>query len=170
MEQILPCTGRGLDPRDFYTSDSSILDKGFDLGQDLYEWADSEVQDNILVRALGLFKVATYFILIFYLMGFYCQIKISNLINRNIWHNLTVKNKYEISGNFEPAYCCMPCMLFLFDFHMSQANWCKTSLVTSGPTVAMFACSVPVLHYVFTNCWAFVFSSRCCLCNHQWFQ
>jgi hypothetical protein len=29
---------------------------------------------------IGSFKVATYFILIFYLTGFYCQIKISNLI------------------------------------------------------------------------------------------
>ena len=29
---------------------------------------------------IGVFKVATYFILVFYLIGFYCQIKISNLI------------------------------------------------------------------------------------------
>ena len=33
---------------------------------------------------LGGLKVATYFIIIFYLIGFYCQIKISDLINRNI--------------------------------------------------------------------------------------
>ena len=45
---------------------------------------------------LGMFKVATYFILIFYLIGFYCQIKISNLINRNIWHNLAVET-YDLS-------------------------------------------------------------------------
>jgi hypothetical protein len=31
-------------------------------------------------RTIGSFKVATYLILIFYLTGFYCQIKISNLI------------------------------------------------------------------------------------------
>src|SRR5712672_2696657 len=30
--------------------------------------------------AIGVFKVATYFIIIFYLMGFYCQITISDLI------------------------------------------------------------------------------------------
>jgi hypothetical protein len=36
-------------------------------------------------RLLGGFKVATYFILIFYLTGFYCEIIISNLLNRNIW-------------------------------------------------------------------------------------
>ncbi len=31
-------------------------------------------------EAIGVFKVVTYFILIFYLIDFYCQIKISNLI------------------------------------------------------------------------------------------
>src|SRR5712675_1569996 len=31
-------------------------------------------------QSLGAFKVATYFIIIFYLMGFYCQITISDLI------------------------------------------------------------------------------------------
>jgi hypothetical protein len=31
-------------------------------------------------KIIGSFKVATYLILIFYLTGFYCQIKISNLI------------------------------------------------------------------------------------------
>ena len=33
---------------------------------------------------IGGLKVATYFIIIFYLIGFYCQIKISDFINRNI--------------------------------------------------------------------------------------
>src|SRR5712672_3472155 len=31
-------------------------------------------------KTIGAFKVATYFIIIFYLMGFYCQITISDLI------------------------------------------------------------------------------------------
>jgi hypothetical protein len=35
--------------------------------------------------SLGGFKVATYFILIFYLTGFYCKFIIINLLNRNIW-------------------------------------------------------------------------------------
>ena len=47
----------------------------------------------MMITTIGGLKVATYFIIIFYLIGFYCQIKISDLINRNI---------YKISGNFEP--------------------------------------------------------------------
>jgi hypothetical protein len=39
-----------------------------------------------LIETLGSFTVATYLILIFYLIGFYCEIIISSLINRNIWH------------------------------------------------------------------------------------
>ena len=51
VEQILPCTGH--DPRDFYTSDSPVLDEYFDSDQDLYKSAeevlgcvDPEVQDG----------------------------------------------------------------------------------------------------------------------------
>jgi len=35
VEQILPCPKHGLDPQDFYTSDSPILNKYFNLGQGL---------------------------------------------------------------------------------------------------------------------------------------
>ena len=46
------------------------------------EWAQkSEISSRMTIGGL---KVATYFIIIFYLIGFYCQIKISDLINRNI--------------------------------------------------------------------------------------
>jgi hypothetical protein len=40
---------------------------------------------GLMGQILGGFKVATYFILIFYLTGFYYEIIISNLLNRNIW-------------------------------------------------------------------------------------
>ena len=56
MEQILPCTGH--DPRDFYTSDSPVLDEYFDSDQDLYKSAeevlgcvDPEVQDDDQVES-----------------------------------------------------------------------------------------------------------------------
>jgi hypothetical protein len=42
--------------------------------------ARSQVNINSQYPVIGSFKVATYLILIFYLTGFYCQIKISNLI------------------------------------------------------------------------------------------
>src|SRR5712672_4330653 len=42
--------------------------------------ADRVVAHQLHTLLLGAFKVATYFIIIFYLMGFYCQIKISDLI------------------------------------------------------------------------------------------
>ena len=54
---------------------------------------------NTPKKSIGVFKVATYFILIFYLIGFYCQIKISKLINRNIWHNLAVENYHLFQFN-----------------------------------------------------------------------
>jgi hypothetical protein len=40
VEQILPCTERGPDPRDFYASDSPVLDDYFDSGQDSYKSAE----------------------------------------------------------------------------------------------------------------------------------
>ena len=53
MEQILPSTKHVSDPRDFYASDSPILDDNFDSDLDLYESAeeflervDPEVQDD----------------------------------------------------------------------------------------------------------------------------
>jgi hypothetical protein len=55
VEQILPCTEHagGLDPRDFYASDSPVLDEYLDLGQDSHEsdeefleCVDPEVRDD----------------------------------------------------------------------------------------------------------------------------
>jgi hypothetical protein len=42
--------------------------------------AASRLHSAEMYYIIGSFKVATYLILIFYLTGFYCQIKISNLI------------------------------------------------------------------------------------------
>ncbi len=53
VEQVLPCIEHSLDPRDFYASDSSVLDEYSDLDQDLYKLAEEflecaylEVQDD----------------------------------------------------------------------------------------------------------------------------
>jgi hypothetical protein len=58
VEQILPCTEHSLDPRDFYTSDSPVLDEYFDSGQDSYESAEEflecvnpKVQDDDQVES-----------------------------------------------------------------------------------------------------------------------
>lgn len=58
VEQILPCTEHVLDPRDFYASDSPVLDKYFDSGHDLYksteeflECIDPKVQDDDQVES-----------------------------------------------------------------------------------------------------------------------
>lgn len=58
MEQILPRTEHGNDPRDFYASDSPVLDEYFDSGQDFYksaeeffECVDPEVQDDDQVES-----------------------------------------------------------------------------------------------------------------------
>jgi hypothetical protein len=48
VEQILPCAEHGPDPRDFYASDSPILDEYFDSGQEstdeFLDCIDPEVQ------------------------------------------------------------------------------------------------------------------------------
>lgn len=40
VEQILPCTEHGPDPRDFYAPNSPVLGEYFDSGQDPYESAE----------------------------------------------------------------------------------------------------------------------------------
>jgi hypothetical protein len=66
VEQILPSTEHVPDPRDFYASDSPMLDSNIDSDQDLYESAEeflekinSEVQDEH-PRVLVCFSYSTY--------------------------------------------------------------------------------------------------------------
>jgi hypothetical protein len=55
VEQILPCTELGLDPRDFYASDSPVLDEYLDSGQEsteeFLECIDTEVQGDDQVES-----------------------------------------------------------------------------------------------------------------------
>jgi hypothetical protein len=55
VEQILPCTEHGPDPRDFYASDSPVLDEYFDSGhestEEYLECIDPEVQDDDQVES-----------------------------------------------------------------------------------------------------------------------
>ena len=51
VEQILPCTERGPDPRDFCASDSPALDEYFESGQGS-RCVDREVQDDDQVESI----------------------------------------------------------------------------------------------------------------------
>jgi hypothetical protein len=51
VEQVLLCTEHGPDPRDFYASDSPVLDEYFDSGQGL-GCVDPEVQDDDQVESI----------------------------------------------------------------------------------------------------------------------
>jgi hypothetical protein len=54
VKQILPRTEHGLDPRDFYASDSPVLDEYFYPGQVRQdsEYVDLDVQDDDQVESL----------------------------------------------------------------------------------------------------------------------
>jgi len=51
VEQILPRTEHGVDPRDFYASDSPVLDEYFDLGQGS-RFVNPEVEDDDQVESI----------------------------------------------------------------------------------------------------------------------
>ena len=54
VEQTLLCTEHGLDPRDFYASDSPVLDEYFESGQVRLdsECVDPDVQDDDQVESI----------------------------------------------------------------------------------------------------------------------
>ena len=56
VEQILPCTEHGPDPRDFYASDSPVLDEYFGSGQGSGS-VDPEVEDDDQVENIIAFHV-----------------------------------------------------------------------------------------------------------------
>ena len=63
VEQILPCTEYGPDPRDFYASDSPVLDEYFDSGQGSgCVDPDPEVQDDDQVESIIAFHVCMAFL------------------------------------------------------------------------------------------------------------
>jgi hypothetical protein len=59
VEQILPCTEHCLDPRDFYASDSPVLDEYLESGQVRLdsECVDPDVQDDDQVESIIEYRV-----------------------------------------------------------------------------------------------------------------
>ena len=56
VEELLPCVEHTPDPRDFYASDSPVLDEYVDPGQDLNE-SEPEVQDDEQVESSSIYHV-----------------------------------------------------------------------------------------------------------------